>query len=314
MTRIKDHAIEWVENDCIYNIDQRRKYRAIWFLLKDLINASYRAEYLIRDYAHPLHAVMGIASLENCTVQITSRDDYLGWTLAGFIKRIETETEEGKRRAFLKLLDYLQSGIEGIDYSELCTQEVVDHPTQEDIAQLAVIAIDAEEKRKALLRSDDPEETETERSDLGKISKDAEKALYRKKRAEQLAKYLSAKIVIDEFLNLGSIDERSIDFCNSDTGSTAIYTALVSQKSKHIGSSMMELNVCGAVPPYNHILGGKLVALLATSPQVIHDYRERYSNKPSEIASRMKGHSCRSTRRLGVCWDNFSILCRFESV
>ena len=51
----------------------------------------------------------------------------------------------------------------------------------------------------------------------------------------------------------------------------------------------MELNVCGAIPPYNHILGGKLVALLATSAQIIHDYKERYHNKASEIASRLKG-------------------------
>ena len=59
--------------------------------------------------------------------------------------------------------------------------------------------------------------------------------------------------------------------------------------SWHIGSSMMELNVCGAIPPYNEILAGKLVALLATSPQVIHDYKERYSDKASMIASRLKG-------------------------
>ena len=56
----------------------------------------------------------------------------------------------------------------------------------------------------------------------------------------------------------------------------------------------MELNVCGAIPPYNEILGGKLVALLATSPQVISDYRDRYSDKRSEIASRLKGEDvCR---------------------
>lgn len=34
-------------------------------------------QYLIRDAAHPMHAVMGIASLENCAVQITCRDDYI---------------------------------------------------------------------------------------------------------------------------------------------------------------------------------------------------------------------------------------------
>src|SRR5690606_19610910 len=50
-----------------------------------------------------------------------------------------------------------------------------------------------------------------------------------------------------------------------------------------------ELNVCGAVPPYNYILGGKLVALLALSPQVVQDYRKRYGSRASDIASRLKG-------------------------
>lgn len=421
---IAETEISWVENECFYNLEQRKKYRAIWYLLKDLISASYRAEYhdgtlvmslpsvsrhdianssipevkatlrswmaesrherivagkdfvlrmekstqtkkavtdliadgneladrlirakngeinlfdavdphlelveenkkddgytnqklsdiwqyfrlmwssayentpgrtiryLIRDYAHPMHAVMGIASLENCTVQITSRDDSLGWTLAGFIKRIEKHDENGKKAAFLKLLDYIQSGIEGIDYSELCDEAAVANPSGEDIGRLTAMALDAEEKRKSILKSKGEGTESAEKSDLGKIPKEAEIALYRKKRAEQMAKYLSAKMIIQEFINNGNLDEGSLDFCNSDNGSSAIYTALVAQKSKHIGSSMMELNVCGAVPPYNHILGGKLVALLATSPQVVHDYKFRYANKPSEIASRMKG-------------------------
>ena len=42
-------------------------------------------QYLIRDAAHPMHAVMGIASLENCAVQITCRDDYIGWNQKAFI-------------------------------------------------------------------------------------------------------------------------------------------------------------------------------------------------------------------------------------
>ena len=38
-------------------------------------------QYLIRDAAHPMHAIMGIASLENTAVQITCRDDYIGWNM-----------------------------------------------------------------------------------------------------------------------------------------------------------------------------------------------------------------------------------------
>jgi hypothetical protein len=52
---------------------------------------------------------------------------------------------------------------------------------------------------------------------------------------------------------------------------------------------MADLTICGAVPPYNEILGGKLIALLMTSPEVIAEYRRRYGKAPSIIASSMAG-------------------------
>ncbi len=51
----------------------------------------------------------------------------------------------------------------------------------------------------------------------------------------------------------------------------------------------MDITTCGALPPYSELLGGKLVALLMASPQVIADYLQRYKDTASEIASRMKG-------------------------
>lgn len=421
---LADKEIYWVENVCVYNIDQRKKYRAIWALFRDLIRASWRAcyrdgvllmslpslngtdlqdnsspevkallrswmsesrlerlvsytdfinrmekvssgkldvsaliadgdelskrlekattgqisirdavkpylqlvrenerdsftglktseiwryfrltwstpaettpgrtmQYLIRDAAHPMHAVMGIASLENCAVQITCRDDYIGWNQKAFIDRIVQYNDVDARCEFEQLLAYLEDGIAGIDYSELCTEMVVANPTAEDIQLLQDEAILAERTRQTLLRNDgEADLDEGERSDLGSISMDTEKALYRRKRAEQLARLLSAKKSIKEICSSPYFNDLWRDYCLSENGNSAIRSALVAQKTKHIGSSMMELNVCGAIPPYNEILGGKLVALLATSPQVIHDYKERYSNKSSEIASRLKG-------------------------
>ena len=37
--------INWVENECVVNIVQRKKYRAVWYLFRDLIRASWRAEF-----------------------------------------------------------------------------------------------------------------------------------------------------------------------------------------------------------------------------------------------------------------------------
>lgn len=249
-------------------------------------------QYLIRDAAHPMHAVMGIASLENCAVQITCRDDYIGWNQKAFIDRITLLNSNDAKAEFEQLLKYLELGISGIDYSELCTKATVYNPCDEDIQQLLDFANSAEQRRQELLKEALEEGIdEDEKSELGSISKDTEDALYRRKRAEQLARLLMAKKSLLEIYSSDRFDEIWVEYCRSEIGNSAVRSALVAQKTQHIGSSLMELNVCGAIPPYNEVLGGKLVALLATSPQVIHDYKERYSDKASMIASRLKGEN-----------------------
>lgn len=249
-------------------------------------------QYLIRDAAHPMHAVMGIASLENCAVQITCRDNYIGWNPKSFIDQILSCDCDRAKEEFIRLLGYLEVGIKGINYSTLCTEATILNPSDDDIQQLLDYANSAEQRRQELLRESVEEGIEdNEKSELGSISKETEEALYQRKRADQLARLLMAKKSISEVINSKDFSSIWVDFCKSETGYSAIRSALVAQKTQHIGSSLMELNVCGAIPPYNEILGGKLVALLATSPQIIHDYKERYSNKASTIASRIKGEA-----------------------
>jgi hypothetical protein len=48
----------------------------------------------------------------------------------------------------------------------------------------------------------------------------------------------------------------------------------------------MDAYAFGAVRPYNYLLGGKLVATLATSDQVREDFRKKYSHGRSVIAGR----------------------------
>lgn len=247
-------------------------------------------QYLIRDAAHPMHAVMGIASLENCAVQITCRDDYIGWNQRAFINHVTTLTSEEAKSEFQRLLHYIEVGISGINYTELCSDAFIQRPTEEGIQQLLDVATNEEHKRQESLRGELEEGIEeSEKSELGRISKETENALYNRKRAGQLGRLLTAKKALLELCEAENFADIWLDFCNSESGNSAIRNALIAQKTQHIGSSLMELNVCGAVPPYNEILAGKLVALLATSPKVIHDYKERYANKASMIASRLKG-------------------------
>ena len=43
IVRVVEREIEWVENECQYNIEQRKKYRAVWLLFRDLIRASWKS-------------------------------------------------------------------------------------------------------------------------------------------------------------------------------------------------------------------------------------------------------------------------------
>lgn len=256
-------------------------------------------QYLIRDAAHPMHAVMGIASLENTAVQITCRDDYIGWNISSYVDSLKAKaSSEWARKSFSKLLGFLEDGISGIDFDDLCSSNDIIKPSDEIIQSLQYIATSSEEERQELLKAyhgSDAEAAFEEKSELGSISKEIEQALYKRKRADQLGKLLIAKKSLSDILSSKKFEELWQPFCDSDNGRSVLRTALIAQKTKHIGSSMMELNVCGAIPPYNEILGGKLVALLATSPQVIKDYRERYFERRSEIASRLKGEDvCRA--------------------
>ena len=60
-------------------------------------------------------------------------------------------------------------------------------------------------------------------------------------------------------------------------------------KGERVGVNMMDITVCGAVAPYNLLLGGKLMCLLLCSPEVVNRYQQRYENQTSLIASSMRG-------------------------
>ena len=340
---IADEEIKWVTSECTFNLDQRKKYRAVWFLFRDLIHASWKASYRDGVLYMNLPILNGNSTHDGSAPEVKqllrswmreSRHERL-LTFIDFIKHMEarnsaghdiseliadgpelanrieqahagrisvkqavqpylqlvTENERDQftglihtvagddaRLEFQRLLGYIEDGISGINYSELCTEMTVRNPTDEDIRMLLDFAANAEQQRQDSLRnSSENGYDDDERSELGSISTKTEQALYNRKRAEQLARLLIAKKTLTDIVNDPDYNENWINFCKSETGSSVIRNALV------------ELNVCGAIPPYNEILGGKLVALLATSPQVVHDYKTRYENKASEIASRLKG-------------------------
>ena len=83
--------------------------------------------------------------------------------------------------------------------------------------------------------------------------------------------------------------KKLVEFLKTREGEQVITLIVRKAKSNRVGTAIADLTICGAVPPYNELLGGKLTAMLAVSPAVVAEYTRRYGGQASIIASSMAG-------------------------
>jgi hypothetical protein len=272
--------------------------------------------YLVRDAARPLHPVIGIAALGNSIVRLGDREAWIGWSVESVAARIRAYREKGKagleqtRSLANVLFSALDRGIEGVDASGLASRSELDNPSEELLGRLldrartsARLRVDRLRqhaltrapnaprlpRRSAPRDESQPMFLKALEDRPASLADQSVDALFDQKRASELAELLRAKraFLAADFKSDPSAALAQI--LNEEEGRRAIGTAIKSIKKDHIGTSMMDVIICGAVPPYSHVLGGKLVCMLLTSPEVCRDYRDRYGQAPSGIASRMKG-------------------------
>lgn len=237
--------------------------------------------YLIRDKGQKYNPIIGIAALGNCVINLTPRDNYIGWTIEEIKISLENVKHDNEKiiaqsKNKIELLKgFIDNEINEIYYKDLLTCNEFNNPTQETIKKLVSIYNDIK---------DIPTKAKTNHGEINYLE-ETQMILYKKKRSLELSKLFEAKLILGKLnseVNLLEIIDKSIY-------KKAINIALKANRKVKIGSNIMEIIVCGSIPPYNELLGGKLVSLMITSPVVIKDYRNRYKNQVSEIASRMKG-------------------------
>jgi hypothetical protein len=244
--------------------------------------------FLIRDRAADCHPVIGIAALGSPIVQLTVRDQWIGWTPDALLQRMATESPEKWKRWLEKSLQALLDGIYRADFiaEGWLRHTDITTPTAKAVDRLKEIA--SSERAAHRLYPQSQEHKRPASSHKGWIAK-ARTHLFRSKRASGLAELLRARL---------NLQEAAIQDCTpANWGHTlatggvrqAVATIIRQVKAAHVGVDMMDVTVCGAVAPYNHILGGKLVALMMASPEVRREYQRRYKRAPSIIASSMAG-------------------------
>jgi hypothetical protein len=259
---------------------------------------------LVRDRAVPNHPVIGIGALSSAAAQLGERDRFLKWTPEEFAQRCETEppsvvTDWIQRTVSdaieeLYKADFLAEGL--ISTQELAKPSdgvIAALQTEGKRARLAYRELETREKVKKLSTS-----SELESADYWVAQ--AQSLLFRSKRAAALAAVLNTKQILFAGLEdkLGSSEFAT--WIKAAAWRNAFFKLIRIARSKTIGTAMADLTVCGALPPYNELLAGKLMAMLAISPEVIGEYERRYKGMASVIASSMAGRSIYRPAKLTV--------------
>lgn len=118
----------------------------------------------------------------------------------------------------------------------------------------------------------------------------AQTNLFKSKRAIILAELLSIKYIFDKYKFKGT--KKELEECLQKADFRDAVEKLIRKvKSIYVGINMMDIIVCGSIAPYNHLLEGKLVCRLLTSPEINSYYNVKYAKSISLIASSMKGEA-----------------------
>lgn len=247
---------------------------------------------LVRDAAAPMHPVMGIAALSSPAVQISVRDDWLGWSARVAIERMQKSPNIHYARWACCIVDQALAEIYAEDFLEddLLTPAELRRPTDSTLARLRDEERGQREKHNRFMQS---KEYKKGAAALDTIDaywlEQARTPLFRSKRAGLLAEFLSVRAMLDRCMR-GRPSKDALQRLLADrAGRQAMSRIIRKAKADRVGVAVSEISVCGAVQPYNAILGGKLVAMMLTSPEVIEAYRRRYRNACSVIASSIAG-------------------------
>jgi Domain of unknown function (DUF4338) len=250
---------------------------------------------LVRDAAAANHPVIGIAALGSSVVQQESRDKWIGWTAHEFVKSLKGRPAAMVKQWIRKRLETLISEVYVRDLVKdgLIRRKDLENPSAAVIERLHTEAGEARARHwrnpRAVVHRAHQKGIEGDWEEAARTS------LFRSKRCEALARLLTIRSVLDEHMQArGGLPA----MLSSPAARTALGQLARLVKAQRVGIDIMDITVCGAVPPYNALLGGKLVCMLLASHEVVDYHRRKYEAQASVIASSIKGEAVRRPPRL----------------
>lgn len=257
---------------------------------------------LVRNAARPNRPVIGIAMLASPVMRLTARDNWIGWLRGAMEAKLNSDAWSASALA-QAMIHRLDASISDVRWDDLVTAAEIEIPIENTVLRLEQRASGAAYARELELRTHyeaSMEQTGRARPMRGAVKAAdpatdwraaSEDLLFVRKRAELLAQLLSAKKIFRAADLLGNPDEALSQLLSAKSGQRAIDVVLAEFRKAGLSSRVVDVSICGAVAPYNELLGGKLVALLLASKEVHDQYAERYGGQVSVIASQMAGRA-----------------------
>lgn len=255
--------------------------------------------FVVRDRAVSNHPVVGIGALGSPIVQMSGRDAWIGWEPEVFIASIRA-TPTARYARWLRQI--VTDGLAELHTADLLRtlrirKRALKAADGALIERLQRYAAAERTRHHRFVRAQDYKYGRSIRGDALWLQR-SETPLFRSKRASLLAKLLEARGVLDKYLGSKPTARGLARLLADPAGQAAVRTILRKAKADRVGIAMADITVCGAIAPYNPILGGKLVSMLAASPDVVIEYQRRYKSAVSEIASAMAGRRIARPPRL----------------
>lgn len=288
----------------------------IWRYFRHTWSHEYRSipgrqmMVLIRNAARPMRPVIGIAMLASPVMRLSARDEWIGWLRPA--AEVLVRSRQWRPAAFARaLVEMLDASVAGLRWDDLATADEIEAPTEAIVFRLEQKAYGAAHQRDAALReawgeAQNGGATNRPGSPKGPLEDvdwraASEDLLFVRKRAESLAELLYAKMVLWEYDLEGRRASTEVERLFAEKrGQRAIDIALTEFRKAGLSSRIADVSVCGAVHPYNELLGGKLVTLLLCSQDLRDAYARRYGGQISVIASQMAGRPVRKPADLRV--------------
>lgn len=299
LSKVVDPYIDFVKSEASCCPHTGLRLMDVWRYFRHTWSNQYTSVpgrsmlFLVRDGASVFHPVIGIGAICSPIMQLRERDEWIGWQPDSFVHLVRKNPTEKIARWLEMVLDAAISEIYIADFVEEKILSVGDitSPSQEVIERLQEDGLEQRQAHHRFARQRDHKRP-VSNSQEGWEGR-ARSHLFRSKRALSLATYLNVRRTLFDFGKKSLSADGLVKLADTPRGADAIRKVLRKAKADRVGICVADISVCGAIQPYNAILGGKLVSMLAASPEVAQEYRRRYSNAESEIASAMAGRAIR---------------------